>query len=121
MRIAGVAHLKRPVAEPFAGGLEALTHGVTRRLAKRHREERLFATAESFRSHPVEPIQLRMPVRNQAPRHKHDQLSAEYIAGHHACMDCMQAMGNARFDEISNNSPPYVPTTRNLAASLVSG
>jgi glycosyltransferase involved in cell wall biosynthesis len=111
MKIAILAHLKHPVAEPFAGGLEAFTYEVTHRLLAREHEVRLFARAESACTLPVDPIAIRLPVRTRAPRQKHDQLSAEYIAEHHAYMDCMQAIDNAQFDVIFNNSLHYVPVT----------
>jgi glycosyltransferase involved in cell wall biosynthesis len=111
MKIAILAHLKHPVAEPFAGGLEAFTYEVTRRLVARQHEVCLFAAAGSAQSLPVKPIRIRLPVRTRANRHLHDQLSAEYIAEHHAYMDCMQAIDNAQFDVIFNNSLHYVPVT----------
>ena len=43
MRIAVVAHLKHPIAEPFCGGLEMHTHLLERRLAAAGHEVTLFA------------------------------------------------------------------------------
>ena len=43
MRIAIVAHLKHPIAEPFCGGLEMHTHLLERRLAAAGHEVTLFA------------------------------------------------------------------------------
>ncbi|MGF6768717.1 glycosyltransferase involved in cell wall biosynthesis [Paraburkholderia sp. GAS199] len=111
MKIAILAHLKHPIAQPFAGGLEAFTYEITHRLAARDNDVRLFALAGTDGRLPVEPITIRFPTRTNSPRQMHDQLSAEYIAEHHAYMNCMQAIDNLQFDVIFNNSLHYVPIT----------
>jgi len=47
MRIAIIAHLKYPISEPFAGGLEMHTHMLARSLRERGHDVTLFASTRS--------------------------------------------------------------------------
>lgn len=56
MKIAVVGHVRFPIAPPFAGGMEAHTHGLVKALLARGHEVRLFAAGDSDPALPVEPI-----------------------------------------------------------------
>jgi len=47
MRIGIIAHLKYPIAEPFAGGLETHTHLLARSLRDRGHAVTIFASSRS--------------------------------------------------------------------------
>ena len=47
LKIAVIAHLKYPIAEPFFGGLETHTHSLVSKLAARGHEVTLFAAEGS--------------------------------------------------------------------------
>jgi glycosyltransferase involved in cell wall biosynthesis len=111
MKIAILTHIKHPVAQPFAGGLEAFTYEAVRRLASRGHDVTLFARAGSDPSLPVKEVSVSSSNGSTLDRHSHDVLSAEYIAEHHAYMDCMQSIEGQNFDVIFNNSLHYVPIT----------
>jgi Glycosyltransferase Family 4 len=56
MRIAIIAHLKYPISEPFAGGLEMHTHMLARSLRERGHDVTLFASTRSDPALGVEAI-----------------------------------------------------------------
>jgi hypothetical protein len=56
MRVAIIAHLKFPIGEPFAGGLEMHTHMLARSLRERGHEVTLFASTRSDPALGVEAI-----------------------------------------------------------------
>lgn len=111
MKIAILTHIKHPVAQPFAGGLEAFTYEAVRRLASRGHDVTLFARTGSDPCLPVKEVSVLPSTGSTLDRHGHDVLSAEYIAEHHAYMDCMQSIDSQRFDVVFNNSLHYVPIT----------
>lgn len=49
--------------------------------------------------------------RSNASSHAHDTLTSDFIAEHHAYLDCMQRIDEFEFDVIFNNSLHYVPVT----------
>jgi glycosyltransferase involved in cell wall biosynthesis len=111
MKIAILTHIKHPVAQPFAGGLEAFTYEAVRRLKSRGHDVTLFARTGSDPSLPFKEVNVASSTDFVMDRHSHDMLSAEYIAEHHAYMDCMQSIDGQGFDVIFNNSLHYVPIT----------
>ncbi|WP_213881847.1 glycosyltransferase [Pseudomonas sp. dw_358] len=109
LRIGVLTHIKFPVCQPFAGGLEAFTHDVTLGLRARGHAVTLFAKAGSA----PELEAVAVPDEEQC---RHPSLSSTYIAEHHAYLKLMQRIDDYRFDVIFNNSLHYVPVTM---ASLI--
>ncbi|WP_277184223.1 glycosyltransferase [Caballeronia sp. BR00000012568055] len=111
MNIGMLTHIKHPIREPFAGGLEAFTYDMTQMLRKRGHTVTLFAHPESSPELDVRPMSLNRHYRQESRRHDHDTLSTEFIAEHHAYMDCLQRIDDCGFDVVFNNSLHYVPIT----------
>jgi glycosyltransferase involved in cell wall biosynthesis len=111
MNIGILTHIKHPIREPFAGGLEAFTFDMTQMLRKRGHRVELFAHPDSSPQLKVQPMQLARHYRPESRRHDHDTLSTEFIAEHHAYMDCLQRIDQYGFDVVFNNSLHYVPIT----------
>lgn len=112
MKIAVIAHLKHPVRAPFAGGLEAFTHAVTKSLIASGHDVTLFASAFSD---PELNVQSILTDRNYDPssgeRLRDPDLSSEYIEEHHAYQKLMLDIDEQHFDVIFNNCLHYVPVT----------
>jgi glycosyltransferase involved in cell wall biosynthesis len=111
MKIGILTHIKHPIIEPFAGGLEAFTYDITLRLQRRGHDVRLFATQGAAAELPIETMVVSGMYCGDTGRHDYDTLSSSYIAEHHAYMDCMQRIDSYGFDVILNNSLHYVPIT----------
>ena len=104
MKIAIIAHLKYPIAEPFAGGLEMHTHLLARHLAARGHAVTLFA-AEG--SDPSLGLCAVCPPTGTPT----DTLEAERtgLAEHEAYEAIVQAVSRGGFDVVHNNSLHYLP------------
>lgn len=112
MRVCLVASRRHPVAEPFAGGLEALTHHLARLLGARGHEVTLHA-AEG--SDPTLPVRTLTPPRFRpsaaAMRDVHAP-EEEWMADHHAYLALMLDLarsGADRFDVVHNHSLHHLP------------
>lgn len=107
LRIGVLTHIKHPIRQPFAGGLEAFTHDVTSGLMHRGHDVTLFASSSS------DPALNIVPVWDDATYKdgRRACLSSEYIEEHHAYLKAMQNIDDRRFDVIFNNSLHYVPAT----------
>lgn len=111
MRVCLVASSRYPVREPFAGGLESLTHHLARLLAARGHEVTLFAAGcdprlpvRHLRPDPFVPTPTSMRDVN-AP-------SLEWMAEHHAYLGLMLDLardGAERFDVVHNHSLHHLP------------
>jgi glycosyltransferase involved in cell wall biosynthesis len=104
MRIAIVAHLKYPIAEPFAGGLEMHTHLLARHLIARGHAVTLFA-AEG--SDPALGLRAVCPPTGTPV----GLLAAEHteLAEHQAYAAIVEAITAGGFDLVHNNSLHYLP------------
>ncbi|WP_233270950.1 glycosyltransferase family 4 protein [Pseudomonas eucalypticola] len=109
LRIGVLTHIRFPVCQPFAGGLEAFTHDVTLGLRARGHAVTLFAKGGSA----VELQAVAVPDEDAC---RHPSLSSAYVAEHHAYLKLMQQIDDYGFDVIFNNSLHYVPVTM---ASLI--
>lgn len=112
MKIGIIAHLKHPIRSPFAGGLEAFTHDICKRLTARGHEVVLFASSKSDTELNLYPI-LNDDSYDDVTgyREKKPNLSSEYMAEHYAYMELMQHIDTLDLDIIFNNSLHYVPVT----------
>ncbi|QEE39870.1 MULTISPECIES: glycosyltransferase [unclassified Methylobacterium] len=115
MRIAVVAHLKYPIAEPYAGGLEMHTHLLVRTLQRRGHVVTLFASTGS--DPELAPTMMCDPTGIAAEgdaRHEAAIYDAEVVA-YRAMMDMVRA-GN--FDLVHNNALDDLPLRASGGMSL---
>ncbi|MER2252270.1 glycosyltransferase [Methylorubrum podarium] len=111
MRIALLAHLRHPIAPPFAGGLEAHTWHLAEGLTARGHDVVLFAAGDSDGRFAVDPV---IPVHHErrfpGMEHRGDpELRAHVDAGYAAACDRIAAGG---FDVLHNNSLSRLPLER---------
>ena len=117
MRIALLAHLRHPIAPPFAGGLEAYTWNLADGLTARGHAVVLFASGDSDPRHTLDPvIPLHQERRFPGLEHRGDAgLTAHLDAGYAAACDRIAAGG---FDVLHNTSLSRLPLEpRRLAAT----
>ncbi len=113
MRIGIIAHLKYPIAEPFAGGLEMHTHLLARLLRERGHAVTVFASFKSERALGLEAICSETAIdvvgTSEAP-------DISFFKEHHAYLSLMNGLRHRQFDIIHNNSLHYLPVA--MADSL---
>ncbi|WP_296249863.1 glycosyltransferase family 4 protein [Pseudomonas sp. UBA4194] len=107
LRIGVLTHIKHPVRQPFAGGLEAFTHDVTAGLIARGHDVTLFASSGSDPALNIVPMWDDSNYKDG----RRTCLSSEYIEEHHAYLKVMQGIDDRGLDVIFNNSLHYVPAT----------
>lgn len=117
MRIALLAHLRHPVAAPFAGGMEAHSWSLAAGLMARGHDVVLFAAGDSDPRLAVDPV---IPVHHEASfpglEHRGDPgLVAHVDAGYAAACDRIAAGG---FDVLHNNSLSRLPLERRRTAAM---
>ncbi|GJD46054.1 Phosphatidyl-myo-inositol mannosyltransferase [Methylobacterium cerastii] len=108
MRIALLAHLRHPVAPPFAGGMEAHTWALAEGLTARGHEVVLFAAGDSDPRFAIDPV---IPVHHERSfpglEHRGDAgLKAHVDAGYAAACD---RIADGGFDVLHNNSLSRLP------------
>lgn len=108
LRIGIIAHLKHPIAEPFAGGLEMHTHLLARALRNRGHAVTVFASAGSERGMGLEPICTETALDNVGTDEATD---VAFFREHHAYLSLMNDLRHRDFDVIHNNSLHYLPVT----------
>lgn len=112
MRVCIVASTRFPIREPFAGGLEAMTHSLSRHLLDRGHEVTVFAAPGSDPDLPLAVLPVdAFEASEQAARDPHAP-SAAWMAEHHAYLGLMLALGRSgrdRFDVVHNNSLHHLP------------
>ncbi|GAA1136214.1 glycosyltransferase involved in cell wall biosynthesis [Nesterenkonia lutea] len=110
MRICIIASSQFPIREPFAGGLEAFTHTVARRLITRGHSVTLFAAGGSD---PDLGAQMLIPERlefTEAARSDVGAMPVDWMQQHHAYLGLMLHLaGSDEFDVIHNNSLHHLP------------
>lgn len=104
LKIAIIAHLKYPIAEPFSGGLEMHTHLLARRLIARGHEVTLFA-AEG--SDPTLNTRVVCPPTGTPTDVLAQEITA--LAEHRAYEWIVAALSRGGFDVVHNNSLHYLP------------
>jgi glycosyltransferase involved in cell wall biosynthesis len=111
VRIALLAHLRHPIAPPFAGGMEAHAWTLAQGLSERGHEVVLFAAGDSDPRFTLDPV---IPVHHEArfPGREHTgdrALVAHVEAGYAAACERIAAGG---FDVLHNNSLSRLPLER---------
>ncbi|GJE76569.1 D-inositol-3-phosphate glycosyltransferase [Methylorubrum suomiense] len=117
VRIALLAHLRHPIAPPFAGGLEAYTWHLADGLTARGHEIVLFAAGDSDGRFTIDPV---IPVHHEhrfpGLEHRGDAgLKAHVDAGYAAACDRIAAGG---FDLLHNNSLSRLPLERRRTGAM---
>lgn len=109
MKIAVIAHLHQPIAEPFGGGLEMHTHLLVRHLMQRGHHVDLFALSESDPDFNLKPLQL-SAISTTTPLKQHEENeSFEFMDKYHTYMDVMLRIIAGNYDVVHNNSLHYLP------------
>jgi glycosyltransferase involved in cell wall biosynthesis len=111
VRIALLAHLRHPIAPPFAGGLEAYCWHLAEGLTARGHEVVLFASGDSDRRFALDAVS---PVHHERSfpglEHRGDAgLRAHVDAAYEAACDRIATGG---FDVVHNNSLSRLPLER---------
>ncbi len=121
LRVCLVASTRFPVREPFAGGLEALTHALARGLVARGHSVSLFAARGSDPSLPVEHLAASELSVSAAARADVSAAPERWMADHHAYLGLMLDLarcGAQRFDIVHNNSLHHLPVAMADALSV---
>ncbi|KPF67620.1 glycosyl transferase family 1 [Bosea sp. AAP35] len=108
MRIGIIAHLKYPIREPFAGGLEMYTHFLARSLRTRGHEVTVFASTRSDASLGTEAICDETALDACGTDEADDEA---FFREHHAYLSLMNDLRHRRFDIVHDNSLHYLPVT----------
>ncbi|MDG5487821.1 glycosyltransferase family 4 protein [Sphingomonas sp. BGYR3] len=106
MKIAVIAHLKYPIAEPFAGGLEMHTNLLVRQLRANGHAVTLFAADGSDYRLNVEPICRRTAIDGVGTAEAND---IAFFREHHAYLQLMTRLRGRDFDVVHNNALHYLP------------
>ncbi|MCW2793166.1 MAG: glycosyl transferase family 1 [Nocardioides sp.] len=112
MRICLIASNRFPIREPFAGGLEALTHVLARELGRRGHQVTVFAAPGSDPRLRVTELPVAGYRASVAARADVGALPDAWLADHHAYLGLMLELarsGAERFDVVHNNSLHYLP------------
>ena len=111
LRICLIGSSRYPVREPFAGGLEALTHGLARQLVRRGHDVTLFAAPGSDPELPVTELPAVAFHASPAARRDVNAPSDVWMAEHHAYLELMLDLARSpgRFDVVHNNSLHHLP------------
>ncbi|MCJ2071275.1 glycosyltransferase [Methylobacterium sp. J-030] len=117
MRIALLAHLRHPIAPPFAGGLEAYTWNLADGLAARGHAVALFASGDSDRRFALDPV---IPVHHERSfsglEHRGDAGLRDHLdAGYAAACD---RIADGGFDVLHNNSLSRLPLDPQRTAAM---
>ncbi|MEE7476474.1 glycosyltransferase [Methylobacterium hispanicum] len=117
MRIALLAHLRHPIATPFAGGLEAYTWHLADGLSARGHDVVLFASGDSDGRFAIDPA---IPVPHERSfagmEHRGDPgLRVHVDAGYAAALD---RIADGGFDVLHNNSLSRLPLERRRTGAV---
>lgn len=121
MRICLVASSRYPIREPFAGGLEAMTHTMARGLAERGHEVTLFAGTGSDHTLPVRLLPLDTFAPSPAALADRNAPTPRWLADHHAYLGLMLGLsrrGADEFDVIHNHSLHPLPVAMASAVAV---
>ncbi|WP_405638154.1 glycosyltransferase family 4 protein [Streptomyces sp. NBC_01178] len=120
LRIALIASARHPIAEPFAGGLEAHTWTLSTALRARGHEVTVFAGPGSDPGLGVVEMPLRTVRISEGARRDTSTAAAPWIEEHHAYLQLMLQLGrgSSRYDLVHNNSLNYLPVAMAPALSV---
>jgi glycosyltransferase involved in cell wall biosynthesis len=119
LRVAIVAAARFPIAEPFAGGLEAHVWALARELRERGHAVTVFAGPGSDPLLGVETLALRRPRISAAARADVSMSPDDWLDEHHAYLELMLRLARDRgdsYDVVHNHSLHHLPIA--MAATL---
>ncbi|MFN3819459.1 glycosyltransferase [Blastomonas sp.] len=108
MRIGIISHLKHPIGEPFAGGLEMHTFQLARMLRSRGHDVTLFASTRSDARLGLEAICSETAIATVGTAEAGD---VAFFREHHAYLSLMNDLRTRDFDIIHNNALHYLPVS----------
>lgn len=106
MRIGIIAHLKHPIGEPFAGGLETHTHLIAASLRQRGHHVTVFASTHSDPKLGLEAVCDETNLDGVGVEEAPD---IAFFREHHAYLSLLNDLRVRDFDVIHNNSLHYLP------------
>jgi glycosyltransferase involved in cell wall biosynthesis len=110
LRIAVIAAARFPIAEPFAGGLEAHVWALASGLRDHGHEVTVYAGAGSDPRLGVEVLELRRPRLSEAARSDVSMGPAEWLDEHHAYLELMLRLADSsQYDVVHNHSLHHLP------------
>lgn len=118
LRIAIIGSSRYPIAEPFAGGLEAHVWHLARLLGRRGHQVTLFAAEGSDADVAVETMAAPVPQLSVAARADVSMPAEWVMAEHHAYLSLMLDLAGRRsrdFDIVHNHSLHYLPMAMSSA------
>jgi glycosyltransferase involved in cell wall biosynthesis len=118
LRIGVISHLRHPIAEPFAGGLEAHTFSLASGLRRRGHHVTVFASTASDPRIGLEAICEETALTELGLEEASD---VPFFKEHHAYLSLMSHLRRRSFDVIHNNSLHYLPVSMadTLSAPMV--
>ena len=122
LRICVIASSRFPIAEPFAGGLEAWTHGLVSQLDARGHDVTLFAGPGTDPALPVETLPVPAFTATRVAQADVNAPSERWMSEHHAYLSLMMRLAaESDFDIIHNSSLHHLPVAmaRTLPVPLV--
>jgi glycosyltransferase involved in cell wall biosynthesis len=108
LRIGIISHLKHPIVEPFAGGLEMHTFLLAKMLRQRGHNVTLFAATHSDPYLGLEAICSATAIADIGLAEAGD---IAFFREHHAYLALMNGLRTRSFDVIHNNSLHYLPVS----------
>jgi glycosyltransferase involved in cell wall biosynthesis len=111
-RVALIGAARHPIAEPFAGGLEAHVWALARGLVDRGHDVTLFAGPGSDPALGLEVLDLRLPRISDTARADVSMPAPQRLDEHHAYLDLMLRLADGThgpFDVIHNHSLHHLP------------
>lgn len=113
LKIAIIAHLKFPIKEPYAGGLECFTHILAKKLIERGHEVVVFSAEGSDPT--INPYIISKPTDALAKTYSSKQRMkrAIYHIEKKAYTEIMDLLQNSDFDIVHNNSLHPIPNKCN--------
>ncbi|CAM3660285.1 glycosyltransferase [Nocardioides zeicaulis] len=121
MRVCLIASNRYPIREPFAGGLESMTHTMARGLAERGHEVTLFAGEGSQVPDGVRLLPLARVEVSDAAMADRWAPGLEWLVDHHAYLGLMLSLartGADDYDVVHNNSLHHLPVAMSSALDV---
>ncbi|MEB7447159.1 glycosyltransferase [Arthrobacter koreensis] len=112
MRLCIIGPSRFPIAEPFAGGLEAHTHALVSALTARGHQITLFAAEGSDPNLGVEFLDVPVFESSEAARNDVGALPEQWMGEHHAYLSLMLDLaehGDRKYDAVLNTSIHHLP------------
>lgn len=111
MKIAIIAHSLYPISEPFSGGLEMITHLLTRKLSALGHEIDLYAHEDSEGNFNLKPFKSIETFRKETTEEEASHLGFSYDEMYqtHIYNEAMQQVMCGNYDLIHNHSMHSIP------------